>query len=130
MANEEDDPVVQEIDVYLAKSLAEKLYLFQYPVRPASMTYDDIPHLSAKIKPKQQKVELEMAIDTLNPNYCRSKGEQIALNVDGACADETNTYSSKLMDKQTFCSSQTTSNTSRYAAALYRQAAAQLLLPG
>lgn len=27
----------------------------------------------------------------------------------------------KLMDKQTFCSSQTTSNTSRYAAALYRQ---------
>ncbi|XP_024903037.1 DNA-directed RNA polymerase III subunit RPC5 isoform X4 [Pteropus alecto] len=122
MANEEDDPVVQEIDVYLAKSLAEKLYLFQYPVRPASMTYDDIPHLSAKIKPKQQKVELEMAIDTLNPNYCRSKGEQIALNVDGACADETSTYSSKLMDKQTFCSSQTTSNTSRYAAALYRRA--------
>ncbi|KAF5914229.1 hypothetical protein HPG69_005079 [Diceros bicornis minor] len=109
------------IDVYLAKSLAEKLYLFQYPVRPASMTYDDIPHLSAKIKPKQQKVELEMAIDTLNPNYCRSKGEQIALNVDGACADETSTYSSKLMDKQTFVSSQTTSNTSRYAAALYRQ---------
>ncbi|XP_062954916.1 DNA-directed RNA polymerase III subunit RPC5 isoform X4 [Cynocephalus volans] len=51
----------------------------------------------------------------------RSKGEQIALNVDGACADETSTYSSKLMDKQTFCSSQTTSNTSRYAAALYRQ---------
>lgn len=25
------------------------------------------------------------------------------------------------MDKQTFCSSQTTSNTSRYAAALYRR---------
>ncbi|XP_007951371.1 DNA-directed RNA polymerase III subunit RPC5 [Orycteropus afer afer] len=121
MANEEDDPVVQEIDVYLAKSLAEKLYLFQYPVRPASMTYDDIPHLSAKIKPKQQKVELELAIDTLNPNYCRSKGEQIALNVDGTCTDETSTYSSKLMDKQTFCSSQTTSNTCRYAAALYRK---------
>ncbi|XP_048187631.1 DNA-directed RNA polymerase III subunit RPC5 isoform X1 [Perognathus longimembris pacificus] len=121
MANEEDDPVVQEIDVYLAKSLAEKLYLFQYPVRPASMTYDDIPHLSARIKPRQQKVELEMAIDTLNPNYCRSKGEQIALNVDGTCTDDTSTYSSKLMDKQTFCSSQTTSNTSRYAAALYRQ---------
>lgn len=40
------------------------------------------------------QVELEMAIDTLNPNYCRSKGEQIALNVDGTCADETSTYSS------------------------------------
>nr|XP_056722181.1 DNA-directed RNA polymerase III subunit RPC5 [Euleptes europaea] len=121
MANEEDDPIIQEIDVYLAKSLSEKLYLFQYPIRPASMTYDDVTRLSAKIKPKQQKVELELAIDTLNPNYCRSKGEQIALNVDGGCADETSTYSSKLMDKQTFCSSQTTSNVSRYAAAVYRK---------
>uniref|UniRef100_A0A8C0FZI4 Uncharacterized protein n=1 Tax=Chelonoidis abingdonii TaxID=106734 RepID=A0A8C0FZI4_CHEAB len=27
MANEEDDPIIQEIDVYLAKSLSEKLYL-------------------------------------------------------------------------------------------------------
>ncbi|XP_053131835.1 DNA-directed RNA polymerase III subunit RPC5 isoform X2 [Hemicordylus capensis] len=62
-----------------------------------------------------------MAIDTLNPNYCRSRGEQIALNVDGTSADETNTYSLKMMDKQTFCSSQTTSEVSRYAAAVYRK---------
>ncbi|NXY45771.1 RPC5 polymerase, partial [Ceuthmochares aereus] len=110
-----------QIDVFLARSLLEKLYLFQYPIRPASMTYDDVTHLSAKIKPKQQKVELEMAIDTLNPNYCRSKGEQIALNVDGTCTDETSTYSSKLMDKQTFCSSQAVSNVSRYAAAVYKK---------
>ncbi|NWW48639.1 RPC5 polymerase, partial [Pedionomus torquatus] len=121
MANEEDDPIIQEIDVFLARSLLEKLYLFQYPIRPASMTYDDVTHLSAKIKPKQQKVELEMAIDTLNPNYCRSKGEQIALNVDGTCTDETSTYSSKLMDKQTFCSTQAASNVSRYAAAVYKK---------
>nr|XP_033770079.1 DNA-directed RNA polymerase III subunit RPC5 isoform X1 [Geotrypetes seraphini]XP_033770080.1 DNA-directed RNA polymerase III subunit RPC5 isoform X1 [Geotrypetes seraphini] len=121
MANEEDDPIIQEIDVFLAKGLAEKLYLFQYPIRPASMTYGDVTHLSAKIKPKQQKVELEMAIDTMSPNYCRSKGEQIALNVDGTCTDESSTYSTKLMDKQTFTSIQAASNTSRYAAAVYRK---------
>ncbi|MEQ2171194.1 hypothetical protein GOODEAATRI_008159 [Goodea atripinnis] len=34
-----------------------------------------------------------MAINTMSPNYCRSKGEQIALNVDGTSFDETNTYS-------------------------------------
>lgn len=39
------------------------------------------------------QVELEMAINTISPNYCRSKGEQIALNVDGTAYDETNTYS-------------------------------------
>lgn len=33
-----------------------KFSVFQYPIRPASMTYDDVTHLSAKIKPKQQKV--------------------------------------------------------------------------
>ncbi|MBN3311556.1 RPC5 polymerase, partial [Atractosteus spatula] len=65
----------------------------QYPVRPATMTYDDVAHLSAKIKPKQQKVELVMAMDTLSPNYCRSKGEQIALNVDGTTSEDSNTYS-------------------------------------
>lgn len=120
-SGEEDDPIIQEIDVYLAKSLAEKLYLFQYPVRPSSMTYDDVTHLSARIKPKQQKVELEMAINTSSPNYSRSKGEQIALNVDGTTFEETNTYSVKMMDKQTFTSIQATTNTSRYAAAIFRK---------
>ncbi|TNN03209.1 hypothetical protein fugu_000238 [Takifugu bimaculatus] len=120
-SGDEDDPIIEEIDVYLAKSLADKLYLFQYPVRPSSMTYDDVNHLSAKIKPKQQRVELEMAIDATSPNYCRSKGEQIALNVDGAAYDETSTYSTKMMDKQTFSSIQATTNTSRYAAAVFHK---------
>lgn len=40
-------------------SLTLHLLLFhmqQYPVRPATMTYDDVSHLAAKIKPKQQRV--------------------------------------------------------------------------
>lgn len=120
-SGDDDDPIIQEIDVYLAKSLVEKLYLFQYPVRPASMSYNHATHLAARIKPKQQKVELEVAMDTLSPNYCRSKGEQIALNVDGTSSEDSNTYSTKMMDKQTFSSIQATTNTSRYAAAVFRK---------
>ncbi|XP_076856174.1 DNA-directed RNA polymerase III subunit RPC5 isoform X1 [Brachyhypopomus gauderio] len=120
-SGEEDDPIIQEVEVFLAKSLVDKLYLFQYPVRPAIMTYDDVSHLSAKIKPKQQKVELEVSMDTLSPNYCRSKGEQIALNVDGTSLEDSSTYSIKMMDKQTFSSIQATTNTSRYAAAVFRK---------
>nr|XP_057917524.1 DNA-directed RNA polymerase III subunit RPC5 [Doryrhamphus excisus] len=120
-SGDDDDPVIEEIDVYLAKSLAEKLYLFQYPVRPSTMNYDNVQHLSAKIKPKQQRVELQMAMDTTSPNYCRSKGEQIALNVDGTTYEEGNTYSVKMMDNQTFSSIQATTNTSRYAAAVFRK---------
>lgn len=120
-SGDDDDPIIQEFDVYLAKSLSEKLYLFQYPVRPSTMTYDDATHLSAKIKPKQQKVELEVAMDCLSPNYSRSKGEQIALNVDGTTFDESNLYSVKMMDKQTLTSIQATTDTSRYAAAVFRK---------
>uniref|UniRef100_A0A3P9K230 Polymerase (RNA) III (DNA directed) polypeptide E n=1 Tax=Oryzias latipes TaxID=8090 RepID=A0A3P9K230_ORYLA len=120
-SGEEDDPIIEEIDVYLAKSLADKLYLFQYPVRPAIMTYDKVTHLAAKIKPKQQRVEVDISMDTMSPNYCRSKGEQIALNVDGTTYDETTTYSAKMMDKQTFTSIQATTNTSRYAAGVFRK---------
>ena len=29
------------------------------------------------------QVEIELGIDTKNPNYSKSKGEQIAINVDG-----------------------------------------------
>lgn len=86
------------------------------------MNYDDTTHLTARIKPKQQKVrlllqclrftslkkwldyttcmscsysqvEIEVAIDTMSPNYCRSKGEQIALNVDGTSLEDSSTYS-------------------------------------
>ncbi|XP_061562533.1 DNA-directed RNA polymerase III subunit RPC5 isoform X1 [Phycodurus eques] len=120
-SGDDDDPIIEEIDVYLAKSLAEKLYLLQYPVRPSTMTYDDVNLLAAKIKPKQQRVELQMAMDTKSPNYCRSKGEQIALNVDGTGYEESNTYSVKMMDNQTFSSIQATTNTSRYAAAIFRK---------
>lgn len=40
------------------------------------------------------QVELEMAMNTTSPNYCRSKGEQIAFNVDGTGYDDSNTYAS------------------------------------
>lgn len=32
-------------------------------------------------------------MDTMSANYCRSKGEQIALNVDGTSQDDSSTYS-------------------------------------
>ncbi|TRY83778.1 hypothetical protein DNTS_025263 [Danionella cerebrum] len=120
-SGDDDDPIIKEIDVYLARSLVEKLYLLQYPVRPASMSYSNTTNLRARIKPKQQKVELEVAMDTMSPNYCRSKGEQIALNVDGLSSEDSNIYSTKMMDKQTFSSIQATTNTSRYAAAVFRR---------
>ncbi|RNA10254.1 DNA-directed RNA polymerase III subunit RPC5 isoform X2 [Brachionus plicatilis] len=118
--HEDDDPVVQEIEVFLSKSLENKIYLLQYPIRPQDRTYDDSIFLSAKIKPKINKVELEIGLDTRNDNYSKEKGEQYALNVDGKQNVQTksgsrikqepqvNYYRSNLMDKQVLCSTNAT----------------------
>lgn len=37
-----------------------------------------------KIRPRSGQVEMELGLRTRGPTYDRSKGEQIALNVDGA----------------------------------------------
>ncbi|XP_012944474.1 DNA-directed RNA polymerase III subunit RPC5 [Aplysia californica] len=85
MADDSDeDPVVKEVDVFLSKSLSDNLYLMQYPLRPRNVGYDQFDHLAARVKPQQKKVELVLSLDTRSKNYSSSKGEQIAVNVDGS----------------------------------------------
>ena len=48
---------------------------------------------------------MELALDTRSPNYERSKGEQIAINVDGTGDQATaNYYTGDRMDKQVLTS--------------------------
>ena len=97
---EEDDPIVKEVPVYLSKSV--NCYMFQYPVRPASMTYDNDKVVRARFRPDNKQVQLEVRLNTQSENYDRSKGEQIALNTDGSGASqgEGAYFQSRLMDKQ------------------------------
>ena len=46
-------------------------------------TFDNTSYLGARIKPKQNKLEIELDLNTTNNNYSKAKGEQFALNVDG-----------------------------------------------
>lgn len=133
---EEDDPVVHEIPVFLAQSLAKQLFLYQYPVRPCSMSYDSAQVISSKVKSKQQQVEITMALNTSSSNYDESKGEQIALNVDGCEAhnagdksrskikngqldqslnDSNLNFPDGRMDRQVLTSTRAIRDTSRYA---------------
>lgn len=114
---DENDPVVKEIDVYLAKSLSNNIYLLQYPIRPQERSYENTIYLGAKIKPKQSKLEIELELDTANENYSKAKGEQFALNVDGKLTGNVSLgaklkqdlpqqryYKSNVMDKQVLTS--------------------------
>ena len=118
--NDEDDPIVREIPVFVAKNLADNLFVFQYPVRPAQMNYDPSKVVSARFRPKKQQVQLTVALESSGANYDPSKAQQMALNVDGgkkADTDEGPMYPSGLMDKQVLTSSKSLKDNGRYAVA-------------
>jgi len=126
----EDDPVVAEIPVYLTKTLTDQLYVFQYPVRPHSHSYDDETILKSNIRPRSGQVEIELGLRTRGQTYDKSKGEQIALNVDGAYRDkrdsEDNFYKSQVMDKLVLTSTKVLNDASRYAVGVMHDSALHL----
>ncbi|XP_076448701.1 DNA-directed RNA polymerase III subunit RPC5-like [Babylonia areolata] len=117
-----DDPVVHEIDVYLSRSLASNLYVLQYPLRPGTMPLCDLEHTCARVKPKQKLVELGLALDTRSPNYCRSRGEQFAVNAGGGnnSEEERRYFRSGMLDTQILRSRPSLINTDRCAVGLLK----------
>lgn len=69
--------------MFLSQALAQNLYIYQYPVRPANRDWKDVKVVNACVKPRNKMVRLEVGLDTYSDRYCSSKGEQIALNTDG-----------------------------------------------
>ncbi|CAN6486301.1 unnamed protein product [Victoria cruziana] len=65
--------VVQEIDVFFNPSPIDvdaQLYIIQYPLRPCWRPYElDERCQEVRVKPKQSKVEMDMAIDVRSENY-------------------------------------------------------------
>ncbi|BFZ03510.1 hypothetical protein BsWGS_06549 [Bradybaena similaris] len=120
----DEDPVIDEIDVFLSKSLAQNLYLMQYPLRPVGLDYGHFDNLSARIKPQQKRVEMELALDTCSKNYSSSKGEQISVNVDGNLPQHSadRVFSGSKMDKIVLtCPPSTKSFTNcQYAVGLFK----------
>eukprot|EP00047_Mylnosiga_fluctuans_P013702 m.32914 g.32914 ORF g.32914 m.32914 type:complete len:631 (+) comp5049_c0_seq2:5-1897(+) len=78
---EEDDPVVAEVDVYLAQSLKDSLYLFQFPLRPFNKPYF-LPgeEVSARVKANQKLIELKGQLDADSEFYDPNAGEVLAQN--------------------------------------------------
>jgi len=66
---DENDPIVCERTVMLSRKLHDHLVLLQYPVRSAERTYDKAQVLATRVKPGQQAVELELAMDTKSCHY-------------------------------------------------------------
>lgn len=71
-----------QIPVFLSKTLVDKLYIIQYPayVREGG---DNASILRTSVKPENQKICMEFAVDTTNKySYDQNIGKQLALNTE------------------------------------------------
>uniref|UniRef100_A0A023GC66 Putative rna polymerase c iii 37 kDa subunit n=1 Tax=Amblyomma triste TaxID=251400 RepID=A0A023GC66_AMBTT len=123
-SKDDDDTVVQEVDVYISKALAENLYILQYPQRSVGRSYNEEQCVSARVKPKQQKVELEFALNTSDPSYDSVAGRAILwTNADASgsrSGDQKPFFESSRMDKQILTSVKSSSPAENYAVGVLR----------
>lgn len=124
-ADEDGDPVVKEIPVYFSKTLAEKLFVLKYPLRSAQDGYDNAVVLKSSIKPQNQEIQIEVALNTHSVNYDQFKGEQIAINANVPSRhdkeEEERYFESDLMDKVVLQSSRSVpSNRNIFAVGVYQ----------
>lgn len=72
-----------QIPVFLSKTLADKLYIIQYPTLVKDGCHN-AAFSKASIKPENQKIRLEFSVDTSDSrSYDSNMGKQLVLNIDG-----------------------------------------------
>nr|KAJ3420394.1 DNA-directed RNA polymerase III subunit RPC5 [Polyrhizophydium stewartii] len=73
--DDDDDPIVQEFDVYLSNEMSDSLYLLQFPTRPHTFTSESIPK-EGRIKYKHKKLQLDVELDITGGHYDHQAGER------------------------------------------------------
>ncbi|KRT81897.1 hypothetical protein AMK59_6330, partial [Oryctes borbonicus] len=119
---DEEDPVVNEIPIYLSKKLDEELYIFQYPLQPRFLKNDNNVKKSF-FKPENQEVKLEVELNVNSPNFDTIKAEDIARDVDSnkdTQKDEKEvSFENDIMDKIVLKSCKAVKDPRKYAVGLY-----------
>lgn len=73
-SDDEDDPVVEELDIHLSNIEDTEFMVLQYPLRPVYRPYGDEGHLSvAEFRPEQKALRLKYTLvkddQTFDPNH-------------------------------------------------------------
>ncbi|EDW79307.1 uncharacterized protein Dwil_GK25406 [Drosophila willistoni] len=124
---DEEDPIVEEIPVFLSKNLQGNLYLFQYPTKTELPNHDDAVVVNCCVKPFTQEVKVDFGLNIESKHYDSFKAEQFAVAADGkhtygtgpAKANERPTYKRGIMDKQAFTSTRSLTDISKYIVGIY-----------
>jgi len=83
-----------QIPVFLSKTLADKLFIVQYPAY-AKDGCANVTFSKTSIKPENQKIRIELAMDTNAQSYDCNIGKQLALKTNGRSAENDETIFEK-----------------------------------
>lgn len=92
------------------------MFVFQYPTKSSSQNLDNSEVVKSCVKPMNQEVKVDFALDTGSKHYDAFKGEQFAIAADGKDrrADHSMSFRSGTMDRQSFVSTRPMENVSKY----------------
>lgn len=101
--------------MYLSKTLSDNLFVFQYPSKKTDQSLDKSEVVKSCVKPINQEVKIDYALDTASHHYDAFKGEQFAIAADGKDSrNERMSFRSGTMDRQTYVSTTPIDNVNRY----------------
>ncbi|XP_059475232.1 DNA-directed RNA polymerase III subunit RPC5 [Neocloeon triangulifer] len=113
--DEDDDPVVQRIPVFLSKASAGQLYLYEYSRNTLINNFEENRVVQSRIKPNQQKVELHVRLDVESKNFNTDLARKLASKTPKSGLDPTK----HLIETQVLTSCTAVSkNPGRYAIAV------------
>lgn len=139
--DEEDDPVVDEVNrikgpsendeifkfisfqipFFVSNTLSENLFLYQYPIKDCLSNLDKSDVVNCCAKPYNEQVKVDFAVSTKSRNYDAFRGEMLAIEADGSARQSANrsaadrpTFQSGRMDKISFVSAKPSKNVNRY----------------
>lgn len=69
--------------VYLSKTLADNIFVLQYPTKKTNVNPKESTVLRTSVKPINQEIKIAYQLDTASQRYDAFKGEQLALAADG-----------------------------------------------
>nr|CAI5834613.1 unnamed protein product [Callosobruchus analis] len=117
-SDDSDDPIVREIPILHSSHLENSLHLFQFPLQRQDSKDEQIIR-KCFVKPKNEEIQLELAIDTNSPNFDFDRAEFIVKGMIQDNSDKEQPFKNKIVDRVLLQSQKTIKDANKYAVATY-----------
>ncbi|VEN49181.1 unnamed protein product [Callosobruchus maculatus] len=117
-SDDSDDPIVQEIPILHSNHLENSLHLFQFPLQRHDCKDEQIIR-KCFVKPQNEEIQLELAINTNSQNFDLDRAEFIVKAMAQDSPEKDELFKNKIVDRVLLQSQKTIKDANKYAVATY-----------